>query len=82
MSFAAILMVNTALYLSLLWLLLATHFDAASYCIYGLGGGHTHTHIHTHTHTLWRNESDFKKPGAPGLKSIVVTYVGVLSNKK
>ena len=38
-------------------------------------GVDTHTHTHTHTHTLWRNESDFKKPsarrpaaGAPGLK--------------
>ena len=42
---------------------------------------HTHTHAHTHAHTnihthiLWRNESDFKKPGArigrctPGLKT-------------
>ena len=32
--------------------------------IYGLRGGHTRTHAHI----LWRNESDFKKPGAaPGL---------------
>ena len=23
----------------------------------------THTHTHTHTHTLWRNKSDYKKPG-------------------
>ena len=22
------------------------------------------THTHIHTHILWRNESDFKKPGA------------------
>ena len=27
--------------------------------------GHTHTRTHapTQTHTLWRNESDYKKPG-------------------
>ena len=24
---------------------------------------HTHKHTNTHTHILWRNESDFKKPG-------------------
>ena len=24
---------------------------------------------HTHTHILWRNESDFKKPGAPGQRA-------------
>ena len=37
-------------------------------------GVDTYTHTHTHIHILWRNESDFKKPGvhrgrrAPGLK--------------
>ena len=30
-------------------------------------GAYTHTHTHTHTHTL-ADESDYKKPGAPGLK--------------
>ena len=30
-------------------------------------GVDTHTHTHTHTHTL-ADESDYKKPGAPGLR--------------
>ena len=38
--------------------------------IHALGVGDTHTHTHTHTHSyVHLHRSDFKKPGAPGLKT-------------
>ena len=38
--------------------------------------GRTQTHAHTHTHTRIHScsESDFKKPGTPGLKIWLKNY--------
>ena len=40
-----------------------------------LGGGHTQMHTHTHIQTSAQN--NFKKPGAPGLKTCNVIYSAV-----
>ena len=69
------------LYLSLLWLLLPTHFitrvtyiddidskspkmELKSSCYFSTSG------VDTHIHIVWRNESDFKKPGAPATRLV------------
>ena len=37
-------------------------------------------YMETHTHILWQNESDFNKPGMPGLKFYTHTHTHMHSH--
>ena len=49
--------------------------------IYNLGGGPAYTHTHAHAHTIdVADKSNFKKPGAPGLITLVLHTIMILEH--